>query len=80
LKTFPDTGLHRCCGHKTAGVLNCLTQLTQVKAKTMLHDIWRTETKEKAAKAFDLFVKTLEGKYPKATASLQKDQTELRAF
>jgi putative transposase len=38
------------------------------------------ETKKKSENAFDLFVKTFEDKYPKATASLQKDRTELLAF
>jgi putative transposase len=61
-------------------VLICLPQSTQAKAKTILYDIWCAEAKGKAAKAFALFVKTFEDKYPKATASLQKDQTELRAF
>ena len=31
-------------------------------------------------KAFDLFVKTYESKYPKATLCLQKDREELMAF
>ncbi|MFT5967320.1 MAG: putative transposase [Yoonia sp.] len=79
-KTFLDKCQQRCWGHKTANVLNCFPQPTQAKARTILHDIWRAEAKKKAAKAFDLFVKTLEDKYPKATASLQQDQTELRAF
>ena len=37
-------------------------QSTQAKAMTILHDIWCAETKKKAAKAFDLFVKNLEDK------------------
>jgi putative transposase len=80
LKTFPDTGQYRFCGHKTADVLNCFPQSNQAKAKTILHDIWCAEAKGKAAKAFALFVQTFEDKYPNATASLQQDQTELRAF
>lgn len=79
-ETFPDTCQQRCWVHKTGNVLNCFPKSTQSKAKTMLHDIWRAETKKKAEIAFDLFVKTFEDKYPKATASLQKDQTELLAF
>jgi transposase-like protein len=79
-ETFPDTCQQRCWVHKTANVLNCFPKSTQAKAKTMLHDIWRAETKKNAENAFNLFVKTFEDKYPKATASLQKDQTELLAF
>jgi transposase-like protein len=33
-----------------------------------------------AEKAFDLFIKTYEPKYPKATLCLQKDREELLAF
>jgi putative transposase len=38
------------------------------------------ENKVDAEKAFDLFVKTYESKYPKATLCLQKDREELMAF
>ena len=40
----------------------------------------RAETKADAEKAFDLFLKTYEPKYPKATLCLQKDREELMAF
>ena len=40
--------------------------------------IW--DTKEDAEKAFDLFLKTYEPKYPKATLCLEKDREELMAF
>ena len=42
-----------------------------------IHNIWQAETKEDAGKAFDLFVKTYEAKYPEATVCLQKDREEL---
>ena len=38
------------------------------------------ETKEDAEKAFDLFLKTYQLKYPKATQCLEKDREELLAF
>ena len=38
------------------------------------------ETKDDVIKAFDLFVKTYEAKYPEATLCLQKDSEELMAF
>ncbi len=79
-ETYPGTPQQRCWVHKTGNVLNCFPKSTQPKAKTMLHDIWRAETRKSAEQAFDLFVKTFEDKYPKATASLQKDRTELLAF
>jgi transposase-like protein len=52
----------------------------QPKAKRMLHDIYLAETKEAAGKAFDLFLRTYEGKYPKAAECLVKDRDVLLAF
>jgi putative transposase len=77
---YPDTRPQRCWMHKTMNVLNYLPKSTQAKAKQALHDIWQAETKVAAEKAFDLFIKTYEPKYPKSTLCLQKDRGELLAF
>ena len=61
-------------------VHNCLPTLSQPKAKAAIHDIWQAETKADAQKAFDLFIKTYEPKYPKAALCLQQDREELMAF
>ena len=61
-------------------VLNCLPKSAQAKAKQALHAIWQAETKEDADKTLELFPKTYEPKYPKATLCLQKDREELMAF
>jgi hypothetical protein len=61
-------------------VINCLPNLSQPKAKNAIHNIWQAETKDDAEKAFDLFIKTYEPKYPKAGLCLQKDREELMAF
>lgn len=79
-EVFADTRQQRCWMHKTMNVLNCLPKSSQPKAKQSLHDIWQAETQENADKAFDLFIKTYEVKYPKATLCLQKDRQELMAF
>jgi putative transposase len=79
-EVFPTSRQQRCWQHKTMNVLNCLPKLSQPKAKSALHNIWQAETKEDANKAFDLFVKTYEPKYPKAALCLQKDRDELMAF
>jgi putative transposase len=81
----PTTRQQRCWQHKTMNVLNCLPKLSQPKAKAAIHNIWQAETKDDAEKAFDLFIKTYEPKYPKATLCLptlclQKDRTEFMAF
>ena len=77
---YPDARQQRCWVHKTANVLNCFPKSAQPKAKDKLHDIWRAETKEEALRAFDLFVKMYEAKYPKAAECLEKDRKELLAF
>jgi transposase-like protein len=77
---YPKTRQQRCWMHKTMNVLNYLPKSTQGKAKQSLHEIWQAETKAAAEKAFELFIKMYEPKYPKATLCLQKDRTELLAF
>jgi len=79
-EVYPDTRQQRCWMHKTGNVLNCLPKASQPKAKKALHDIWQAETRKDAEKAFDLFIKTYEAKYPKATLCLQKDRVELLTF
>ena len=66
--------------HKTGNVLNYAPKSVQPKMKDCLHDIWRAATREDAEKAFVLFEKLFEPKYPKAVQCLQKDREELMAF
>jgi len=42
----------RCWVHKTANVLNKMPKSLQARAKGHLHDIWMSETKGDAGKAF----------------------------
>lgn len=79
-EVYGDTRHQRCWVHKTANILNKLPKSLQPKAKQALHDIWQADTKEKADKAFALFIQSYEDKYPKATNCLQKDREELLAF
>jgi len=77
---YPDTLQQRCWMHKTCNVLNALPKSLQPKAKQAVHEIWMSDTRGNAERAFDLFVETFEAKYPKATLCLQKDRDELLAF
>ena len=77
---YPSTRQQRCWVHKTNNVLNALPKSGQPKAKQALQEIWRAETKAAAAGAFDLFLRTYEAKYPKATACLEKDREVLLTF
>jgi transposase-like protein len=79
-EVYGDTRQQRCWMHKTMNVLNCLPTSAQPKAKQALHEIWQADTKEEAERAFDLFIRTYEPKYPKATLCLQKDREELLVF
>ena len=76
----PSTRQQRCWMHKTGNLLNYLPKSVQGKAKKAIHEIWMAETRESAQKAFGSFLETYKAKYPKATACLEKDETELLAF
>jgi transposase-like protein len=79
-QVWSDVAEQRCWVHKTANVLDKLPKGVQPKAKHMLHDIYLAESKAAAESAFDLFVRTFEAKYPKATECLAKDRVELLTF
>jgi len=77
---YPATQEQRCWVHKTANVLNKMPKSIQPKAKSMLHDIWMTETRKQAQRAFDLFITTFKTKYAKAVECLAKDRDVLLTF
>jgi putative transposase len=79
-QVWPETAEQRCWVHKTANVLDKLPKSVQPKAKEMLHAIYLAPSRAEAEKAFDLFLRTYEAKYPKATGCLAKDRTALLAF
>ena len=79
-EVFPDSRWQRCWVHKTANILNKLPKSVQPKAKKRIHDIYLADTKENAIKAYELFLRTYETKYPKATDCLLKDRESLLAF
>lgn len=79
-KIYPDCKHQRCWVHKTANVLNKVPKSIQPKVKQSIYDIWMTETKDKAEKAFDNTLECYDAKYPKAMECLRKDREELLAF
>jgi len=79
-EVYPQTKQQRCWVHKTANVLNQMPKSVQPKAKSDLHQIWMTETRKDAEKAFDHFAEKYGAKYDKAVACLAKDRDELLAF
>jgi transposase-like protein len=79
-EVFSATQEQRCWVHKTANILDKLPKAKQPKAKSMIHEIWMSETKAEATKACDAFLETYQAKYPKATECLAKDRDVLLAF
>ena len=79
-QVFASTGHQRCWVHKTVNVLDKLPKSIQPSAKSILHEIWMSPTKEDALKAFEKFIATYQAKYPRAVECLVKDKEELLAF
>ena len=78
---YPSTRQQRCWCHKTRNVLNGLTQECAAESQTRLAGyLAERRPKSTADQAFDVFLKTYEPKYPKATACLQKDREQLLTF
>lgn len=75
-KVFGKTRRQRYWVHKTVNVLDKLPKAAQKKAKSAIHEIWMSETKEAAEKAFDYFIEAYGAKYPKAVECLEKDRAD----
>ena len=79
-QVFPEAAHQRCWFHKMGNVLDKLPKSQQVRAKSMLQEIWMAATRKEAYKAFDAFVAEYKAKYPKATECLEKDKDALLTF
>jgi len=79
-QVFPTTKAQRCWVHKTANVLDKLPKSVQPRAKTLIHDIYQAESKERAQAAFDHFCDSYRDKYPKAVHCLEHDRGALMSF
>lgn len=77
---WPEAAEQRCWVHRTANVLDKLPKRLQPKAKDHLHQIFQAETKEIAQEEVRRFVQEYDDKYPKAVASLLRDQEKLLTF
>jgi len=79
-KVFPATIEQRCWVHKTANVLNKMPKSVQPRAKAAIHEIWMSDTREAAYKAFDGFLEKYSAKFEAACECLKKDRDVLMAF
>ena len=77
---FEKTREQRCWVHKIANVLDKLPKRLQPKAKELLHEMMRAETKAASEKERDLFEKLYAEKYPKAVDCLVKNWSVLTTY
>ena len=77
---FKNTKEQRCWVHKIANVLDKLPKRLQPKAKELLHEMMRAETKVDAEKDRDQFEKLYNDKYPKAVECLLKHWKQLTNY
>jgi transposase-like protein len=70
----------RCWVHRLATVLDTLPKRLQPKAKQALHAIMEAPTRAEAEAGIDAFAVDYDAKYPKAVASLRRDQAQLLTF
>jgi putative transposase len=77
---FEKTKEQRCWVHKIANVLDKLPKRLQPKAKELLHEMMRADTKADAEKERDQFEKLFSEKYPKAVECLVKNWMQLTTY
>ena len=77
---WPETRAQRCWVHRLANVLDKLPKRLQSKAKQALHAIMNAPTRADAEAGIEAFAADYDAKYPKAVASLRRDQAQLLTF
>jgi transposase-like protein len=77
---WPETREQRCWVHRIANVLDKLPKRLHAKARAALHEIMRAETRKAAEQAIERFAHDYSAKYPKAVASLRRDEELLLTF
>ncbi|HET9889551.1 MAG TPA: IS256 family transposase [Mycobacterium sp.] len=77
---WPETREQRCWVHRLANVLDKLPKRLQPNAKQALQAIMNAPTRADAEAGIETFVVEYDAKYPKAVASLRRDQVQLLTF
>ena len=77
---WPETREQRCWVHRLRNVLDKLPKRLQPKAKQALHAIMAAPTRADATAGIAAFVAEYDAKYPKAVASLCRNQAQLLTF
>jgi len=79
-EVYPSCKWQRCWVHKTRNILDKLPKALVPRAKSDLHQIYLSDTKKNAGKAYQKFVDTYGTKYPKVLHCLEKDKDALLNF
>lgn len=79
-EVFPETEEQRCWVHKIANVLDKMPKRVQPKAKALLHEIMNAPDQASALADIKRFETVFGDKYPKAVATLLKDQDQMLTF
>jgi transposase-like protein len=77
---WPETREQRCWVHRIANVLDKLPKRLHAKTKAAIHEIMRAEARKAAEQAIAQFEAEYGAKYPKAVASLRRDEDLLLTF
>lgn len=77
---MPRCRHQRCWVHKTANILDKLPKSVQTNAKTLIHEMYMSPTKEQGLRSLERFFHFYEAKYPKACKCLEKDKNQLFTF
>ena len=77
---MPRCRHQRCWVHKTANILDKLPKSVQTNAKTLIHEMYMSPTKEQGFRSLERFFHFYEAKYPKACKCLEKDKNQLFTF
>lgn len=79
-EVFPSTRHQRCWVHKTANVLDKMPKKVHPSAKSLLHEMYLSATKEDALEAYEEFLELYGPKFPAACKCLAKDKDVLFTF
>ena len=79
-QVWPETREQRCWVHRLANVLDKLPKRLQPKAKRALHEIMQADTHAQAVEGIERFEEDYGAKYPKAVASLRRDEEKLLTY
>jgi putative transposase len=77
---WPETREQRDWVHRIANVLDKLPKRLQPKAKAALQEIMKAEARASAEKDSEVFCEEYGARYPKAVATLTRDQDKLLTF